>query len=300
MSIYSLVCLFNLPTNGHLVGRESASFVGANDRRATQSLDGRQGSYDGVLLGHTSGSESQTGRDYSWQTFRNSSYGKSNGDLEVINGAFDPGSTVCRIVEVADIDGPYGDADHGDDLRQLFTKLVQFLLQWRLDLFGLRHLCTDLTDGRVQAGPNNNTAGLSSGDIGTREQDVFLILIDSAWVRYRIGVLDHGYRFTGQDGLVNPKGSREDLGETNVGRNLVADRYLHDVTRHDLLSPDPLDAGLVSSHDFTHLGFVFFERLDRRFGISFLPDADHGIGDEDEQNNEGFDEGRECILVLFK
>jgi len=125
-------------------------------------------------------------------------------------------------------------------------------------------------------------------------------LIDSAWIGHRIGVLDHRYRFTGQDGLVNPESSREDLGEADIGRDLVADRYLYDVTGHDLLGPDPLDAGFVGSHDLTHLGFVFLERLDRRFGVSFLPDTDHGIGDENEQNNEGFDEGRERILVLFK
>lgn len=167
---------FRLPANGHLVGRKSASFIGADDRRATQSLDGRQGSHDGVLLGHTSGAESQAGRDDGGQTFGNSSYGESDGDLEVVNGALDPGTAVSRIVKVADIDGPYGDADHGNDFRQLFAELVQFLLQRRLDLLGLRHLRTDLTDSRVQAGSDNDTARLSSGDVGTREQNVLFVL----------------------------------------------------------------------------------------------------------------------------
>lgn len=165
-----------LPADRHLVGRQSASFVGADDRRATQSLYGWQGSYNGVLLGHTPGAQSQASRNYSGQTLRNSGYGKSDGDLEVIDGTLDPGSTVSRVVEVADIDGPNGDANHRDNLRQLFTELVQFLLQRRLDFLGLRHLSTDFTDGRVQAGSNDDTAGFSSSNVGTRKQDILLIL----------------------------------------------------------------------------------------------------------------------------
>lgn len=128
----------------------------------------------------------------------------------------------------------------------------------------------------------------------------FADLIDSAWVGHRVGVLDHGHRFASQDGLIDPESGREDLGQANVGRDFVADRYFYDVTGHDFLGPDPLDARFVRSYDFTHLGLVLFERLDRRLGISFLPDADYSIGDEDEQNDEGLDEGRERILVLFK
>ena len=42
------------PTDGHLVGGESAGLVGADDRRAAERLDRRQTSHDRVLLGHTS------------------------------------------------------------------------------------------------------------------------------------------------------------------------------------------------------------------------------------------------------
>lgn len=165
-----------LPANGHLVSRQSASFVGADDGRATQSFYGRQGSYNGVLFGHTPGTQSQASRDYGGQTLGDSGYSESDGDFEIVDGALDPGSTVSRIVKVADVDGPHGDANHGDDLRQLLAELVQFLLQRRLDLLGLRHFRTNLTDGRVQTGSNDDTASLASGNVGTREQDVFLVL----------------------------------------------------------------------------------------------------------------------------
>lgn len=130
--------------------------------------------------------------------------------------------------------------------------------------------------------------------------DMSTYLIDSTRVGYSIGVFDHGYWFTCQDGLIDPEGGREDLGQTDVSRDFVADRYFYDVTRYDLFGPDPLNTGLVASYDLTHLGFVLLERLNRGLGVSFLPDADHGIGDKDEQNDEGLDEGRERILVLFK
>ncbi len=52
----------------HLVGGEGASLVGADDRGAAQGLHRGQASDDGVLLGHTAGTEGQTGGDDSGQT----------------------------------------------------------------------------------------------------------------------------------------------------------------------------------------------------------------------------------------
>jgi len=51
------------PADRHLVGRESAGLVGADDRRAAERLDRRQTTHDRVLLGHTSSAERETRRD---------------------------------------------------------------------------------------------------------------------------------------------------------------------------------------------------------------------------------------------
>lgn len=56
----------------------------------------------------------------------------------------DPGATVSGVVEVANVDSPDGNANEGDNLGQLLTELVEFLLQGSLDLLSLRHLSTDL------------------------------------------------------------------------------------------------------------------------------------------------------------
>ena len=68
---------------------------------------------------------------------------------------------MSRVVEVTDVDGPNSDTDEGDDLGQLLTEFVELLLEWGLDLFGLAHFGTDAADGGVQAGTDNNTAGLN-------------------------------------------------------------------------------------------------------------------------------------------
>src|SRR4029434_9046536 len=45
---------------------------------------------------------------------RDGGHSQGDGDLEVVDGAADPGSSVDRVVEVADVDGPHGHTDEGD------------------------------------------------------------------------------------------------------------------------------------------------------------------------------------------
>jgi hypothetical protein len=86
-----LSCIVSsLPANRHLVGGQSSSLVGTDYRCATQSLDGRQATNNSVLLGHSSGTQSQASGDDSGQTFWNGSDGESYGNLEIVNGALNP------------------------------------------------------------------------------------------------------------------------------------------------------------------------------------------------------------------
>ncbi len=79
-------------------------------------------------------------------TLGDSSYSQSNSDLEVVDSATDPGSTMDGVIEVADVDHPDSDADQRDNLRELLSKLIQFLLQRGLLLLCGGHLVTDLTN----------------------------------------------------------------------------------------------------------------------------------------------------------
>lgn len=60
------------PVPGHcipyLVGGEGSGLVGADDGRASERLDGRQRADNGVLLGHTAGSEREASGDDGGQT----------------------------------------------------------------------------------------------------------------------------------------------------------------------------------------------------------------------------------------
>uniref|UniRef100_A0AAG5DA10 Uncharacterized protein n=1 Tax=Anopheles atroparvus TaxID=41427 RepID=A0AAG5DA10_ANOAO len=284
--------------DGHLVGGQRTGLIRADDRGTAEGFDGRQRAHDGVLLGHTARTESQTGGDDSRQTLRDGSDGQRDGDLEVVDGTLDPRATVGGIVEVSDVDGPDGDANQRDDLGQLLTELVQLLLQRRLDLLRLRHFRADLTDGSVQTGADDDTAGLTGRNVGTGEQDVLLVLVDGARVRDGVGVLDHRNRLTGQDGLINADGGGVDLDQADIGRDLVTDGHLHDVTRDDLLGADLLHTGLVAADNLAHLGLVLLQRFNGGLGIALLPHTDDGVGDQDQQNDERFNESFRTFMFL--
>lgn len=207
--------------NGHLVGGESTGLVGADDRGATKGFDGGQRADDGVLLGHAAGAESEASGDDSGQTFGNGSDGQGDGDLEIVDGSLDPRSTVGRVVEVSDVDGPDGNANDGDNLRELFTEFIEFLLERGLDLFGLGHFRADFADSGVQASADDNAASLAGSDVSTREQDVLLVLVDCSGIRNWFSVFDDGDGFTSKDGLINTDGGGQDLDDADISGDLV-------------------------------------------------------------------------------
>lgn len=84
--LISLSVQENIPRHRHLVGGQCAGLVRADDRCASQSLYRGQGPDDGVLLGHTAGTQSKTGGDDSGKTLRDGSYSKGHSNLEVVHG----------------------------------------------------------------------------------------------------------------------------------------------------------------------------------------------------------------------
>ena len=64
------------------------------------------------------GSKSKAGGDDGGQTLRDGGDSESDGDLEVVDGALDPGATVGGVVEVANVDRPHGNADQSDHLAE--------------------------------------------------------------------------------------------------------------------------------------------------------------------------------------
>jgi hypothetical protein len=141
------------------------------------------------------------------------------------------------------------------------------------------------TNSGVQASAHDNTTSLASSDVGTREDDVLLVLVDGAWVGHGIGVLDDGHGFTSQDRLVNTQSGGEDLDEADVGGNLVSDGHLNNVARNDFLGAHLLDTRLVATDDLAHLGLVLLQSLNGGLRIALLPHTDDGVGDQNKQND---------------
>ena len=149
------------------------------------------------------------------------------------------------VIEVSNVDCPDSDTDEGDDLGKLLAELVELLGEGSLDLLGLSHLVSDLADGGVAAGADDDTAGLAGSHIGPGENDVLLVLVDGPGVGDRVAVLNDGHGLSGQDGLVNTEGGGVDLDETEVSGDLVTDRDLEDISGDNVHSLNLLDAILV-------------------------------------------------------
>jgi len=86
------------------------------------------------------------------------------------------------------------------------------------------------------------------------------------------------------------------LANPDVGGNFVADGDVDDVAGDELVGPDALETPVAN--DFGDFRLVFFQRLDGVFGVLLLPDADDGVGYEDEKDDEGFDVGGDLLLLV--
>merc|ERR1712131_222462 len=187
----------------HLVSGECTGLIRADNRGTTKGFDGWEGADDRVLLGHSVGTQSQTGCDDSWETFWDSSDGKGNSDFEIVNGTLNERTTMNWIVKVTNVDSPYGDTDNSDKFGELFTEFIEFLGKWSLFSFGFSHGVTDFTDFSVLTSTNDNTKTSTSGDVGTREEKVDFILVNGSKIIDSFSLLWNRDRFTSQESLIN-------------------------------------------------------------------------------------------------
>merc|ERR1711887_387060 len=161
LQVSSLISESEHLADGHHVSGEGASLVGADNAGAAKGLNRWKAPHNGVLGSHPPGSESQTGGDDSRKTLRDGGNGESDGNLEVVDGSLDPGSTVGGVVEVANVDCPDGNADKCDHLGKLLCKVIKLLLEGGLDLLSGDHGLIDLANRGGGSSANNNTPGLA-------------------------------------------------------------------------------------------------------------------------------------------
>mmetsp|Transcript_7970 Transcript_7970/g.18801 ORF Transcript_7970/g.18801 Transcript_7970/m.18801 type:complete len:537 (-) Transcript_7970:515-2125(-) len=282
----------------HLVRRQRARLVRADDARAPERLDGRQVPNERVLGSETPRPEREAGRDDRGETLGDGGDSEHNRDLEEVHAALEVHAPVefglagqCETLgaELRDVDGPARDADHGDDVREHVAELVQLLLQRALLVLGLGQRLRDLADLSVGAGLDHHAARLAVHEVRGTEHDVLLrrqLIVRHADV---VGALVDGRSLAGEGSLLGLEGRGLELDDADVSGDLVADRHLHDVAGHQLLGVDQLHP-LVAQH----LGLVRVEvreRLDGSLRVRLLPDADAGVEDEDGHDDARLDPG---------
>ena len=123
-------------------------------------------------------------------------------------------------------------------------------------------------------------------------------MVDGSDIRHRVRVFDNRDGFSGENRLIHSQRGRVNLANSDVGGDFIADGDVDHIAGDKLVGADALKAP-VTNH-FGDFRFVLFERLDGVFGVLLLPDADDGVGDEDEEDDEGFDERSDGPLSLLE
>lgn len=269
--------------DAHLVGGERTSLIGADDAAASQGFDRRQATHNSILSRHLTGTQSKTSGDDNRKTLGNGSHTQGDGNLEVVDSTLGP-AAMTGVVEVGNVDQPDEDADNGNDLGQVVTKVVEFLLQGgRLrDLSG--DALVDISNSGVGASQDDNGLCTSSNNSGSREEHVNLILLDSLIiVDDRGGVFSNALALSGQDSLINRKAVALDGNNTAVGGNSISNRNGNNVARNKVVG---LDSGYVTTvaDDVGFVGGVFLQSGDGLLGTAFLGYTDDGVEDEDCEN----------------
>lgn len=218
--IGSVVTVEDELLDNHFVGGQSTGLIRANDSGATEGFNTLELSDNSSFLGHTTGSQSQAGGDDSGQTFRDSSDGKSDGDLEVVQAASDE-TTVDGIAEVSEVDNPDDDANDTDSLGQSFTEFFETLFQGSVFVFGFLEILVDLTNFSVGTSGDDNTDSITTGDEGTAENDIVLFTDGGLLVGDGVEGLQDGLGFSGQDRLFDTDGGSLDFDESDISGDLV-------------------------------------------------------------------------------
>lgn len=146
----------------HFVPGQSACLIRADHTCATKSLYGGKAAHDAVVSGHLTGTKGEACSDDSWKAFGDSSHGKSDSNLEIVDAALDR-MAVNGIPEFVEVHKPDKEADDEDDLGEKLTKVVDLLFQRCLLLILIS--CQDLgvyaADRCLHACISNNSGSCS-------------------------------------------------------------------------------------------------------------------------------------------
>ena len=186
---------------------------------------------------------------------------------------------------------PHEQTDDADEPRQLIAEIVQLLLQRRvLRLLGrLLDLRLNLTNLRLHAHVDDVRHARALGHGRAAEEHALLRLKFAIGVRHRVRGLPHAHGFARERGLIDANRRGFQSGDSAIGGDAISGAHLDDVAGDELARGEVV-APLAVAEAPRGLGLHLLERLEGGLGVGFLPDADDGVEDEDEEDDAGLDE----------
>ncbi len=263
----------------HPVLRQRAGFIRADDLRAAERFHRCQPADDGVLFRHLRHTDGKDDGDHGHEAFRNRGDGQAHGQHEGVQD--DVHGKAARPEKP---DGKDHDADAEDDPRQNLGQARKLFLQRRRLFLRLCERVRDLAHLRLHAGaaddgdaaPVNHRAPHIDHVFAVAQRD-FLAVPGKGFRR-----LFHRHGFAGQRGLLHLH--RRALDDPRVGGDGVPRLEVDDVAGHQLFASD--HGQLPVAENLGGGGRHRLQRLNGLFGLVFLHDAEHGIQNDDRQDDE--------------
>jgi hypothetical protein len=268
----------------HLVLRERAGLVGADDACRAERLDGEKLAHDGASFGHPLHAERERDGGDGGQTLGDGGHGEAHRLEKQL------------VPRASAFDHAPGEEQHADaearpeDPR---AEAVEPLLERGLLFLGLRDHLPDFSELGARSGGDHERAPLAAHDGGAEEHHRAPLGEGSVVGERLARVLDGGGAFARERRLLG--GEIDRLHETGVGRYEIARLHLEDVARREIVCVD--DRNLAIAAHARGRGRHSLERLERRLGPALLHEAEARVEHDDEQDGERVAEFHEKTLA---
>jgi len=252
--------------DGHLVLREGARLVGADDARRTERLDRGQLLHEGVALAHALDGHGKRERHRGKEPLGNEGHDHAEREDERCREA---------AVDDEDVEREEGYAHAQGEDRHLLGDAVELLLERTLGLLHVLREVGDLAELGVHADAGDDGATVALGDRGAGEDEVRRLCCGEVLLEHGVGGLAHGVRLARERGLVDLQVGGAD--DACVGGDLVSLGEKHDVPGDEVLGEDLLLRAVTNDVDVG--GEHLLQGLGRLARTKLLPEAEAAVDD---------------------
>ena len=259
----------------HLVLRQGAGLVRADDRCGAQRFYRGQLADQGVGTGHLLGSQSQDDDDDGGQAFWDGGHREGDPGVQHL-------PQIRAVIDThADDAGHHRQCGADEDVRQVLEAPFQrcFRVLRRLHQIG------DMAYLGAHTGAGDEAEPIAAGDDSAHEAHVSLIADADLGLFDGVDPFVRRLRFTSERRFVDLQ--PVSLVQTNVGAQNVTGLDLQHVAGHELTSGH-VDPFAAAHHQRARRGH-FLERIHGFLGFVFLDEAYGGVDQHDDQNGHRID-----------